>query len=171
MSAVRSGFLCLVIALGLLGCAALLFPDLAAGVGLDLRDLADLLRKMQEVSVRSDQLQVEQEETLGRVTAKREAVAAVIAGRLTLREAAHRFHDLDEACPNFNRAEFRRSHLGATDEERYRRAVVEYVRQELQARPEQGQEVLRRLEVELCDDAPPSTRTLRGQSAEGLTCQ
>jgi hypothetical protein len=157
MSSMRSGFLCLVAGLGLVGCIGYLFPALPASLGLDLHDFSNNVRTLQEAGARSEALQAHQEETLARTAAKQDAVAAVIAGQLTLREAAARFRSVDEACPKFRHDLFCRANPGATDEERYRNVVLEYVRQTLQVRPGGGQDILRRLEAELRDDAPAET--------------
>jgi hypothetical protein len=171
MSSVRSSFLCLIAGLGLLGGASYLFPGLAAGF--DPGSLSELLRKMQEEGLRSDQLDAEGEAALARLAAKQEAVEAVIAGRLTVAEAAARFRSLDEAWPKFKRDEFRRSQPGATDDERYRNAVVEYVRQVLQDRSGAGRDVLLApdsesaalLHASSCTPQPAMVEPLRGSPA------
>src|SRR5262245_54242584 len=52
------------------------------------------------------------------------AVKEVIAGRLTLREAAACFRTLTRENPDFQRENFRRTYAGASDAERHCRQVI-----------------------------------------------
>ena len=50
--------------------------------------------------------------------AKKEVVVELLAGRLTLAEAATRFHDINNRQPGFNWTEHHRNFTGRSDEER-----------------------------------------------------
>jgi hypothetical protein len=84
-----------------------------------------------------------------RLSFKKETAAEVVAGRLTLREAAARLREADERSPEFNREAFRSLVPGRTDEERYGRQVIRHVEGLLNDRPGEAAEVVARLEAEL----------------------
>src|SRR5262249_26386093 len=75
--------------------------------------------------------------------------AGVIAGRLTLREAAARYRALARGNPDFPWETFRRTYAGASDEERFCRQVIDAVQMELKDQPDEAAEVVARLEAEL----------------------
>jgi len=81
--------------------------------------------------------------------AKRELAAEVMAGRLTLREAAGRCHSLDLQTPNFNWEAFLRNNPGQSEGECYCWQVIRYVEELLGDRPSEAAEVCARLEAEL----------------------
>ena len=60
--------------------------------------------------------------------AKHGVVRDLLAGRLTLPEAAARFRDLDREQPGFNWVAFRRTYPCDTDDERHCREVLAWVR-------------------------------------------
>jgi hypothetical protein len=74
----------------------------------------------------------------------------VVAGRLGLVEAAGRFRDLTPDPP-FNQEVFRRAYPGGSDEERYCRQVIAFVRVALREQPGADPSVVGRLEAELQD--------------------
>jgi hypothetical protein len=84
-----------------------------------------------------------------RLEAKDNLGLEVACGRLTLVEAAARFRDLDEQPPRFSWEDFRRSHPGATEEERYCREVIKFVGRMLEARGVTDSPIVSRLEQEL----------------------
>jgi hypothetical protein len=67
----------------------------------------------------------------GRFKQKSQVVRELLAGRLTLLEAAARFRALDHAPPPFNWEMFREVHRGDSDEERHCREVIVGVEAEL----------------------------------------
>ncbi len=74
----------------------------------------------------------------------------LIAGRLTLFEAAERFRELSVADPHYNWAAFRFAYQCPTDEERFCRHVIVVVKSELVDRdPAAAIAVAKRLEREL----------------------
>jgi hypothetical protein len=80
---------------------------------------------------------------------EKQALAREVAdGRLTLRDAAARYRELDEAAPGFHWEEFRRKYPGASDEERHCREVISFVRG-LPDRKDGEEAVAARLESEL----------------------
>ncbi len=84
-----------------------------------------------------------------RVARRQRFCRELIAGRLTLREAAAQFQQLDAASKTFNWAHFRARVPGATDEEKQCHVAIEQVRSLLGGDPEQERAVTRRLEAEL----------------------
>jgi hypothetical protein len=90
-------------------------------------------------------------DVLRRLLEKQRLAGEVIEGRLSLTEAAAAFRHLDEQPPAFNWSDFRRTYPGATDDERHCRAVIVFVRAQLQIRPGADPALLGRLEAELHD--------------------
>ena len=80
--------------------------------------------------------------------ARRRIARALIAGRLTLAEAAGRFRDLDEVNPDFREDLFRRAFRGTCDDERRARQVIAEAAREYPG-PRQTCAVAARLEAEL----------------------
>ena len=125
------------------GCSALLAVVLysgalagGAGAGDDEPTEADLRQGAELDGV---------SQAVRRRLAERERLAGdVIAGRLTLLEAAARFRDLDEQNPGFDWGIFRSTYAGASDDERLCRQVLAFVESE-----PGGTAVLGRLEAEL----------------------
>jgi hypothetical protein len=75
----------------------------------------------------------------------------VAAGRLGLVEAAAGYRDLTADDPSFNGEVFRRAYPGGSDEERYCRQVIAFVRVTLHEQPGPDRAVVGRLEAELQD--------------------
>jgi hypothetical protein len=84
-----------------------------------------------------------------RAAEKRALARAVIAGRLSLLQAAARFRDLNARPPAFPWEAFRQTYPGDSDDERHGREVIQFVRQEVQLRPGAGPAMVGRLEAEL----------------------
>jgi hypothetical protein len=82
---------------------------------------------------------------------ERRLAREVVAGRLGLVEAAGRFRDLTADEPTFNRESFRRAYPGGSDEERYCRQVIAFVRVALSEQPGADPSVVGCLEAELQD--------------------
>jgi hypothetical protein len=95
----------------------------------------------------AEQLERRQQALLRLVAARRQVAADVIAGRLTLLEAAARFRDLNAETPAFE--DCNRIYPGNSPEERFCRLVIDQVESEMEEEPEQAAELRRRLEAEL----------------------
>jgi hypothetical protein len=108
------------------------------------RDLADALRE-------GDRLDEAMRLIVRREEAKMGVVRDLLAGRLTLRQAAALFRDLDQGPPAFNWEEFRRAYPCDTDEERHCREVIDCVRGVLPANSPESEAIARRFEAELPD--------------------
>jgi hypothetical protein len=114
-----------------------------------------------------EQAQEEIEEAQKRLRAKREVVVELLAERLTLRQAAARFQELDAGKPESQLAPWRASCPGDTDEERYSWTVLRFVAVEVRHSPEQVRAVRRRVEAELPADL--RYRLLEGHRRLGLS--
>src|SRR5262245_19180711 len=75
---------------------------------------------------RHEELQEQMTAPLACEEAKRGIVEELLAGRLTLAEAATRFHDINNRQPGFNWTEHHRNFSGRSDEERVWREVVSH---------------------------------------------
>ena len=84
-----------------------------------------------------------------RIRAKRAAVLELLAQRLTLRQAAARFQELDAGKPERALAPWRAACPGNTDEERYCWTVLRFVGPEVRDDPVRAGAVRQRLEAEL----------------------
>jgi hypothetical protein len=78
-------------------------------------------------------MEKQREEILDRLEQKRDIARKVIAGELTLLDAAHRYQVINESGPHFYWEGFRVYHDGDTDEERHCREVADRVEGELVA--------------------------------------
>jgi hypothetical protein len=109
---------------------------LATCFGLDVRALPSKLEELQVAVRYGEQLEAKRLVTLQR-TAAREATAMEAAtGRLSLREAADRFRDLDGDLPALTRRMFRMQCPGQSEEERYCRQVIATTSYKLTGRAE-----------------------------------
>lgn len=88
--------------------------------------------------------------TLHRFDARKRIARELLAGRLTLLEAAERFRDLAEANPEFSWEGFRSRFPGASDDERHARHVIYAVGMEGDD-PGRARVVVARLEAELSE--------------------
>jgi hypothetical protein len=84
-----------------------------------------------------------------RTLAKRRIAQQVAAGRLTLREAAERYRDLNATNPEFDRAAFGSKFPGPTEEVRCCQEVMGMVEVELGSEPERARCLRRQLEATL----------------------
>ena len=74
----------------------------------------------------------------------------VIEGRLTLLQAAEHYRDVSESAADYDWEDFRSKTSGASDDERYCRLVIKYVKTELERKnPSQVKPVQTRLDSEL----------------------
>jgi hypothetical protein len=129
-------------------CAVFSFrPDWAEATGLDLWTLPAAQAKVESELRRGDDLDVQLAEAHQRLGAKQEVVSDVIAGRLDLPEAAARFRDV---TPPDALRYLRTSYAGASDDERFCRAVIQWVHATLRARSRaEADRTAARLEAEL----------------------
>jgi hypothetical protein len=85
-----------------------------------------------------------------RLEPQAEVINGLLAGELTLFEAAIRFRDLSERGPPFDWENFRRVYPGRSDEERFcRKVIAEAERSSERDAPTRRAGVLARLEAEL----------------------
>jgi hypothetical protein len=138
------------LSLGLAVVVGAVLPGVAASIGLDFRDLPELQRQLEEGQRTRAELESREAEVLARLDTKEQIVTDLLAGRLTLLTAAARFHALTANVPGAVRY-LRFCYEGRSDEERYCRQVISWVRTEalVMAPPEVTRVTLRRLEAEL----------------------
>jgi hypothetical protein len=132
----RARHTCLGLTLGLssLALALALVPGLAAAVGLDLWNVPAALGAMGKAAELDGRLDEELQAVQLRRALKDEAAEDVVAGRLTLVEAAAQFRRLDaDASEGYRRAWVVMAR-GVPDEERYCRQVLDYAEVELRDR-------------------------------------
>jgi hypothetical protein len=116
---------------------------------------------------RSDALERQTRGVIRRMVRKERVVQAVLAGRLTLLEAAALFRALDHGPPAFSWTQFRTHLPGDTDEERHCHEVIESVHASLRQKDVPRSEVVRdRLRTELAGHV--SRGSLRLPDVEGL---
>ena len=89
------------------------------------------------------------ESTQRRAYAHSRIARDLIAGRLTLLEAAEHFRDLNHGAPPIDWTVWRERFNGSTDDERHCRQVIQAVDLELRDDREQGAAVVGRLKAEL----------------------
>jgi hypothetical protein len=116
-----------------------------------LWELPRAVSELEEEWGRQPVLEARCQAALQRGNRKIQVVEEVIAGRLSLVEAAARFRDLWREEPPVSVEGFRRYYAGASDEERYCRAVIGCSGTMTTGQPEKDQEVTRRLEAELAE--------------------
>jgi hypothetical protein len=148
MRRVGHGLVCLTLALAALAAALGLFPALAAAVGLDLWNVPAALDAMGQAAALDQRLDEEVLAAQLHAALRDEAAEDVVAGRLTLPEAAARFRRLDADASEEYRRGWRITMEGASDEERYCRQVIVRVGVVLGGRRD-APAVLRRLNRQL----------------------
>jgi len=136
----------------LAGGAPLLPPRLLADLGLDWGDLSDLPRRHAEQRARADDLRRRDGAALERGRARREVAHRLLAGELTLFEAAARFKRLNDT-PDGPAVDYRRNFPAPSDGESLCRWVLHYAETEL-------------LDAGVTDPGP--LESLRGQLEERL---
>jgi hypothetical protein len=149
MRSAWTGLVCLGMACLILVGALFLGPEEVTGLG-----LAQLSLKYQEQASRQQRLEDQDQAVLKCIEAKHTILAEVVAGRLTLAEAAARFQAIDARNPCFRETTFHESHPGLSDAECYGHAVRSAVLELLADRPDQAREVSQRLEAELSQLLP-----------------
>jgi hypothetical protein len=81
--------------------------------------------------------------------AKQLVIQELLAERLTIRQAAMRFLELNLACPGYNWEQFRELYPGKSDEERHCRQALVFVSRYLD--PEASRDLMARWRSELED--------------------
>jgi hypothetical protein len=99
--------------------------------------------------------------------ARQAVVDELLAGGLTLLEAAARFRDIDERHPEFYWEGFRCSYGGDSDEERFCRQVIDFVDGRFVGDPGRGRAAAAPLEGELCGHLQRGTLRLPAPAAHG----
>jgi hypothetical protein len=147
MRYVQRGILCLLAAVVMVVGACVLSRERAGLPGLGGAESSPLLATPAE----QERLQAELERVQGRLHAKHAVTLEWLAGRLTLRDGAARFQELDAGRPEGELARWRDACPGAcaTDEERYEWTIVRYVGCEVQRRPGQASAVHQSVAAEL----------------------
>jgi hypothetical protein len=138
-----------VVCLALLG-VLILLPGLGGCQG--LLDLANELGKIADMD---REINVQRQALQECRAAKQRVLPAVIAGQLTLIQAAESFRKIDQRNPRFQMDAFQQGHPGRTDLERHCRAVIGDVRTHLLDRPDMAEAIVQRLESELLKQFPP----------------
>lgn len=110
--------------------------------------LLDAQADLQHEDEHRARLEAEGQDVLYRIAVKRQVVEEVIAGRLSLPEAAAWFRELNGAY-SIHLSVLRRQHPGLSDDEILYRNVIDFVDSHLERRPEESAVVLARLEAEL----------------------
>jgi hypothetical protein len=101
-----------------------------------------LLRRQQEIDARTD-------EVMNRMWQGDEVADAVANGRMSLLEGAARVRDISTAAPAFSWLHFRASYAGASDDERFCRALILRLGNLLGRDEDRARAVVARLEAEL----------------------
>lgn len=101
-----------------------------------------------EASRLADELLVQEQVIFARAETKQHIVEDVIAGRLTLPEAADKFGELNSEAPESMTA-VRLTIAGKSDKERLCREVIHRVKVELEERTSEAERVVPRLEREM----------------------
>ena len=122
---------------------------LLAGLGLDSDSLFDLATANERARLKTEELVAKDRQVVDNLEGKQKVVRQLLDGRLTLREAAARFQELNEACSVYDWERFRETFPGRTDEERHCRQVLVAVRPYLDSSVSASRELLARLETEL----------------------
>jgi hypothetical protein len=115
----------------------------------DFWNLSEHSRRLEEGKELEYDLDVRQKALYECVLGKDRVAREVIAGRLSLQEAAEQFRYLSLSRPDFNLERFRKTYAGATDTERHCRSVLYWVQALLKDQPEKEQQIVVRLEREL----------------------
>jgi hypothetical protein len=120
-----------------------------AAAGAVLWQGVDLPQVLRDQIRRAGDIRAQQETVSDRRQARRETLEALVAGRLTLLQAASRFKGLNERPPECMTA-VRSTYEGASDEERLCRQVIAGVRGLLEdLPPSESASIIARLESEL----------------------
>jgi hypothetical protein len=136
--------------LGLASTALSVFrPSWAAHLGLDVWNLPELERRLAASERLGQELKEKDRIIMDRVTAKDEVIRELMAGRLTLAEAAGHFRRLNDEPRECRGPGVDCCFPGQTETERYYRQVLLWVEIETRhCEPSQAEEVMCRLEAD-----------------------
>lgn len=133
------------VALGVVGLGLdLLHPGGLPGLAGELGSLPRLRMTLRQELEKQQQLDDENVKILGRIATKRQIATEVVAGRVSLWQAAEHFAQLVDTKPGQTPAK-----CCICPDEKYFRAVMAYARAEFSGRPEVVAVVKSRLENEL----------------------
>jgi hypothetical protein len=132
-----------------LGAGALVGLTWGGWLALERGSLAALLADLGTQYRREQHLDTTMQESLQRLAEQRQVAQEVLAGRLTLLQAAARFRTIRAEDSPHHRALALRHYPGASEEEWLCRLVIGFVAAELQGQPEQERACRQRLEAEL----------------------
>src|SRR5712691_10131221 len=141
--------LCIGFAIGMLVGLNWLAPGFVAGLGLDSEGLFDLAVANERARLHTEELVARDRQFVANLEGKQQVLRELLDERLTLREAAARFQELNEACPAYDWERFRENFPGRTTEERHCRQVLVAVRPYLESNHSASRDRLARLETEL----------------------
>jgi hypothetical protein len=114
-----------------------------------LSDFFREVRSLDETIERRHALEAQEKDLLALTEAKQRVAREVIAGRLSLRDAASRFRTICLSSPAFHMDVFKRRFQGHSEEERYTRALIAEAEYLLATQPEQARVILPPLKVKL----------------------
>jgi hypothetical protein len=150
MTTLTRFFVCAVVASGLLAGAVSISPEWFAAANLDFWSLPALHASISESQIRQAELVIEAQRVGDRMQRKQDAVAGLLAGRLSLLEVAARFRNANEPYPESMTA-MRNIIPGRTDEERLCRQVIGWAGAAAlnHNAPSEAEKLIARLEAEL----------------------
>jgi len=133
-----------------------LFPCVPEWAGMDLMKWIGCQRMLDREATRTEELSRRQHHSNERILAKDRIARDLIAGRMSLAEAARRFGALPHA-PAPLREQLRADYVGASEEECMCRHVIEWACQLTRNQPGEAEALRRRLEEELRANLRPTT--------------
>jgi hypothetical protein len=119
--------------------------------GLDIGGLAAVHRQLLEEFERDEDLQAYLAAVVVSYQAKKEVAGALGEGRLSLRQAALRFREIDRQRLGFSWEAFRRLYPGATDDESHCWETIHAAKEALYKEPARAAALVSRLNAELRD--------------------
>jgi len=149
MSLAERLFLVVLAVLVVLGLGYWLSPVLVNDLARELWSLPEQAWTIGEERERERDLDARREVISRSIRTKGGIMAEVLDGRLSLAEAARRLRDQDLGQSGFHVKVFHSVRPASSDGERYCRYVISWARIILGNQPDQGRELLRRLEAEL----------------------
>jgi hypothetical protein len=147
--------LCFGFAIGVLVGLNWLAPGFLAALGLDSESVFDLAMANERARLQTQELMAKDRQIVDNLEGKQKIVRDLLDERLTLRQAAARFQELNEACPAYDWERFRENFPGRTYEERHCRQVLTAVRPYLDSDRSAARDRLARLETELEEALAP----------------
>jgi hypothetical protein len=121
-------------------------PDWAEDAGFDFWNLPQINRQLEEQARRSEDLDARLESSLNRIELRQRIIGELLAGQITLSQAAAQFRDLTWAVPKYV-ALIQMQYPNMNEAEKYCRYVLDYARRYSGHHKEPGQ-IISRLERE-----------------------